>query len=77
MLHNHEHDSKLVKNCSLPITGKGVVRKVITDKGVFEVVPGEGFTMTEIARGEDIEQIRELSACDFKVSSDLIEMRQS
>lgn len=77
MLHNYEQDPKIVKNCSLPITGKGVVSKIITEKGVFEVVPGEGLTMTEIAKGEELEQIKELTACEFKVSSNLSEMKQS
>ena len=43
-------DPKLVAACDLPLTGRGVVSRVITDLGVFEVT-GTGFTVVELAPG--------------------------
>jgi 3-oxoacid CoA-transferase subunit B len=45
-------EAKLVASCSLPLTGKGVVSRVITDLGVFDVV-GDGFRVVELAPGVD------------------------
>lgn len=41
-------DPKLLKNCTLPLTGKNVVNRIITDLGVFDVVEG-GLAIVEIA----------------------------
>ena len=41
-------DPKLVAECSLPLTGRSVVSRVITDLGVFDVT-GSGFDVTELA----------------------------
>ena len=47
--HTSKHgDSKLLKECTLPLTGKGVVDRIITDLGVFDVVEG-GLTIVELA----------------------------
>jgi len=45
---NKKGESKLLKECSLPLTGKGVVNRVITNLGVFDVVEG-GLKIVEIA----------------------------
>jgi 3-oxoacid CoA-transferase subunit B len=42
--------AKLVSDCTLPLTGKAVVSRVITDLGVFDVA-GDGFTVVELAPG--------------------------
>ena len=42
--------AKLVSSCTLPLTGKAVVSRVITDLGVFDVA-GDGFTVVELAPG--------------------------
>jgi 3-oxoacid CoA-transferase B subunit len=46
---NKAGESKLLKRCSLPITGLGCVKKVVTELGVFDIVP-EGFKLIERAR---------------------------
>ena len=59
--------SKILKTCSLPITGKGVVNMIITDLCVFEVVHGEGLVLKELHPGVDLETVRAKTACDFFV----------
>ena len=43
-------DLKIIPSCTLPLTGKGVVDRIITDLGVFDVVP-EGIKLVELAEG--------------------------
>jgi len=57
--------SKILKRCTLPITGKGVVNMVITDLCVFEVEPGKGLVLKELHPGVTLEQVRAKTACDF------------
>ncbi|MGV9857689.1 3-oxoacid CoA-transferase subunit B [Gordonia sp. NPDC003425] len=49
-------DAKLVDRCSLPLTGKSVVDRVITDLGVFDVVD-DGFDLVELAPGVDLDTV--------------------
>ncbi len=57
--HTSKHgDSKLLKSCTLPLTGTGVVDRIITDLGVFDVVEG-GLKIVEMAPEVTEEQIRE------------------
>ncbi|WP_457446035.1 3-oxoacid CoA-transferase subunit B [Roseateles sp. P5_E4] len=48
-------DMKIIPNCTLPLTGVGVVDRIITDLGVFDVVPG-GIKLVELAEGVTREQ---------------------
>ena len=58
MDHTNKHgDSKLLKACTLPLTGKGVVNRVITDLGVMDVVPG-GLKLVELAPGVTEDEVR-------------------
>jgi 3-oxoacid CoA-transferase subunit B len=43
-------NSKLLKTCTLPLTGKACVHRIITNLGVFDVVPG-GLKIAELAPG--------------------------
>ena len=49
---------KIVDECSLPFTGKGVVQRIITDLGVIDVTP-DGLTLVELAPGVTEDEIRE------------------
>ena len=54
---NKKGESKLLKECSLPLTGKSVVNSVITNLGMFEITKG-GVRILEIAEGSTIEDIK-------------------
>jgi 3-oxoacid CoA-transferase B subunit len=49
--------SKLLKTCSLPLTGLNCVKKIFSDLGVFDVLPGGGFKLLERAPGVSVEEI--------------------
>jgi 3-oxoacid CoA-transferase subunit B len=49
--------SKLVERCTLPLTGRGVVDRIITDLAVVDVTPA-GFVLRELAPGVTLEQVR-------------------
>ena len=68
-----EHSSrdgspKILKQCTLPITGKGVVNMIITDLCVFEVVPGQGLVLKEVHPGVKLEDVRAKTGCEFRVA---------
>jgi len=48
---------KLLPECDLPLTGVGVVDRIITDLGVFDVTP-EGLKLVELAEGVSQAQVR-------------------
>ena len=54
---NREGESKLLKSCTLPITGLKCVKKVVTELGVFDITD-RGFELREIAPGVTIDEIR-------------------
>ena len=58
MDHTNKHgDSKVLKECTLPLTGKGVVDRIITNLGVLDVVEG-GLKIVECADGVSEDEIR-------------------
>ena len=58
MMHtNKKGDSKLLKRCSLPLTGVGCVKKVVTNLAVLEVT-SQGFKLLERAPGVSVETIQ-------------------
>jgi 3-oxoacid CoA-transferase subunit B len=67
MEHNAKNDAKLVKKCSLPLTGSGVVNKIITDLGEFEFRK-EGLTLVGLAPGVTIEEIKSKTEAAYKVA---------
>ncbi|HEY7943719.1 MAG TPA: 3-oxoacid CoA-transferase [Casimicrobiaceae bacterium] len=56
---------KILKACTLPITGKGVVGMIITDLCVFDVVPGKGLVLTELHPGATLDEVRAKTDADF------------
>jgi len=74
MMHtNKAGESKLLKRCSLPLTGVGCVKKIVTDLGVFEVTP-EGFKLLERAPGVAVEEIRAKTEGRLVVEGEVPEM---
>ena len=58
MDHTNKHgDSKLLKECTLPLTGKGVVDRIITNLGVLDVVDG-GLKIVETADDVSEDELR-------------------
>ncbi|KAK2193966.1 hypothetical protein NP493_4g09039 [Ridgeia piscesae] len=60
---------KILNECNLPLTGTKCVDMIITEKGVFDVDPNKGMTLTELAHGVTVEDVREATGCDFEVMS--------
>ena len=58
MDHTNKHgDSKVLKECTLPLTGKGVVDRIITNLGVLDVVDG-GLKVAEVAEDVTEDELR-------------------
>ncbi|MBA3324812.1 MAG: CoA transferase subunit B [Rhodobacteraceae bacterium] len=55
---NRAGESKLLRECTLPLTGKAVVDRIITNLGVFDVAPG-GLRLIELADGVTEREIRD------------------
>lgn len=53
---NRNGDAKILKECTLPLTGKACIDRIITDLGVFDVVPG-GIKVSELAPGVDMDEV--------------------
>ncbi len=61
--------SKVLKQCSLPLTGKGVVNLIITDLCVFEVAQlGEGLVLKELHPGVTLDEVKAKTACAFRIA---------
>ena len=74
MMHtNPKGESKLLPACSLPLTGLGCVKKIVTDLAVLEVKDG-AFYLLERAPGVSIEEIQQKTAGKLVVGSDVPEM---
>jgi 3-oxoacid CoA-transferase len=58
---------KILRQCSLPITGKAVVNMIITDLCVFEVGPA-GLALTELHPGVTVDDVRAKTGCEFSVA---------
>ena len=55
---NKEGKSKLLKNCTLPLTGLRCVKKIVTELGVLDVLPEGGFRLLEVAPGVSVEYVK-------------------
>ena len=74
MMHsNRAGVSKLLKKCSLPLTGVGCVKKVVTDLAVLEIKDG-AFHLLERAPGVSVEEIQSKTEGNLIVSGDVPEM---
>ena len=77
MMHtNRQGDSKLLKRCSLPLTGVGCVKKIVTNLAVLEV-NDEGFILLERAPEVSIEEIKEATEGTLHVPDHVPEMKLS
>jgi 3-oxoacid CoA-transferase subunit B len=75
MMHaNKKGESKLLKKCSLPLTGVGCVKKVVTNLAVMEIVDGGGFKLIERAPGVSVEEIQKATEGTLIIEGEIPEM---
>jgi 3-oxoacid CoA-transferase subunit B len=65
--------AKIVSECTLPLTGLGVVDRIISDLAVFDVTPG-GLVLQRLAPGVTVAEIREKTESAFAVAAELSEV---
>lgn len=66
---------KILKNCSLPLTGANTVSQIITELAVFNVNRAAGeLELIELAEGVSFEEVKAKTGCEFKVSENLGKM---
>jgi len=71
---NRAGESKLLKSCSLPLTGVGCIKKVVTDLAFMEIKDG-AFHLLERAPGVSIKEIQEKTSGNLVIPDDVPEMR--
>lgn len=77
MDHVNKHgDTKILKKCTLPLTGQKVVNRVITDRAVLDVTD-EGLKLIEIAEGFTVEEIQACTEPELIIADDLKIIRQN
>ena len=75
MMHsNRKGESKILKTCTLPITGVNCVKKVVTNLAVLEVTD-KGFKLLERAPGVSVEEIKNLTEADLIIEGKIPEMK--
>jgi len=75
MMHtNKKGESKILKKCTLPLTGVGCVKKVVTNMAVLEVTD-KGFKLLERAPGVSVEEIQNATEGTLIVDGDIPEMK--
>jgi 3-oxoacid CoA-transferase subunit B len=74
MMHtNPKGESKLLPQCTLPLTGVGVVKKIVTELAVLDVTP-DGFKLLERAPGVSVEEIKNKTAGRLTIDGEIPEM---
>ena len=74
MMHtNRAGQSKLLKRCTLPLTGVGCVTKIVTNLAVLEVTPS-GFKLLERAPGVSVEEIKKATEGTHEIPDEVPEM---
>lgn len=72
---NKAGESKLLSKCSLPLTGVNCIKKVVTELGVYDILPTGGFKLLERAPGITVEQIKNATAGKLIIEGEIPEMK--
>ena len=67
MVHTARGNPKILKKCTLPLTGKAVVDMIITEMGVFEFINNK-LHLTELSKGVSLEEIKALTPASYVVA---------
>ncbi|MBZ4334566.1 CoA transferase subunit B [Corallococcus interemptor] len=71
---NKDGQPKILKKCSLPLTGLKCVHHIVTDHAFIDVTP-EGLVLRELAPGLTVERVQQLTEPKLKIAPDLREMK--
>jgi 3-oxoacid CoA-transferase subunit B len=71
---NKANESKLLKRCSLPLTGVGCVKKIVTELAVIDVTP-QGFKLIETAPGVSADQVKNATEGRLIIEGNVPEMK--
>ena len=75
MMHvNRAGESKILKNCTLPLTGVACVKKIVTEMAVLEVTPA-GFKLLERAPGVSVQEIKKATEAELIIEGEIPEMQ--
>ncbi|RPB25537.1 succinyl-CoA:3-ketoacid-coenzyme A transferase 1 [Terfezia boudieri ATCC MYA-4762] len=64
-------NAKILPKCVFPLTGKSCVSRIITELCVFDVDHSEGLTLVELADGVTVDEVRNKTGAEFKVTEDI------
>lgn len=71
---SNDGDSKILKECSLPLTGKNCVKRIVTDLAVIDVLSDGGFKLIERAPGVSIQEIINATAGNLIIEGEIPEI---
>jgi 3-oxoacid CoA-transferase subunit B len=71
---NKAGESKLLPKCDLPLTGVKCVKKIVTEFGVYNVLPEGGFELIELAPGVTVDQVKNATSGKLIISENVKEM---
>lgn len=76
MMHtNPKGESKLLPQCTLPLTGVRCVKKIVSDLAVLDVLPEGGFRLLERAPGVSVDEIKQKTAGRLVIEGEVPEIR--
>ena len=70
MTHTAKDEPKILKNCTLPLTGKNVVDMIVTELAVIKVTE-KGLLLTEIAPNTTVEEVVSLTSADLIIDDEI------